>query len=337
MNPNLLHQLYNLSPVALVGIAIFIFLRARQTPLWGEAFRRLARNPSARTAMAVIGIYATIGLAVSVGWYDSATQERRTVIDAIFERKPERTYSAPLAEMTTGEAKPQKIREKHILGTDSIGADVFYRTLKGVRTAFQIGGMTVLIVTPLALLLGLTAGYYGKWRDDVITYIYTVLSSVPGILLQIAMVLVLGKGIIQICLALGITRWVGLCRMVRGETIKHREREYVRSAKALGVTDMVILVRHILPNLLPVVIISTTLGFSNLVLSEAILSYLGVGVPDNVGSWGNMIDAARDELARDPVIWWNLTAATGAITGLALSLNLFGDALRDAVDPRLRS
>jgi peptide/nickel transport system permease protein len=337
MNPNLLHQLYNLSPVALVGIAIFIFLRARQTPLWGEAFRRLARNPSARTALAVIGIYATIGLADSVGWYDAATQERRTVIDAIFERKPERTYSAPLATVTTGEPKPQKIREKHILGTDSIGADVFYRTLKGVRTAFQIGGMTVLIVTPLALLLGLTAGYYGKWRDDVITYIYTVLSSVPGILLQIAMVLVLGKGIIQICLALGITRWVGLCRMVRGETIKHREREYVRSAKALGVTDMVILVRHILPNLLPVVIISTTLGFSNLVLSEAILSYLGVGVPDNVGSWGNMIDAARDELARDPVIWWNLTAATAAITGLALSLNLFGDALRDAVDPRLRS
>ena len=337
MSPTLLHLLYNLSPVALIGVAVLVFLRARQTPLWGEAFRRLARNPSARVAMTVIALYATIGIADSIGWYDSATQERRTVIDAIFERKPERTYSAPLAEMTTGEAKPQKIRDKHILGTDSIGADVFYRTLKGVRTAFQIGGMTVLIVTPLALLLGLTAGYYGKWRDDVITYIYTVLSSVPGILLQIAMVLVLGKGIIQICLALGITRWVGLCRMVRGETIKHREREYVRSAKALGVTDMVILVRHILPNLLPVVIISTTLGFSNLVLSEAILSYLGVGVPDNVGSWGNMIDAARDELARDPVIWWNLTAATGAITGLALSLNLFGDALRDAVDPRLRS
>jgi len=337
MSPTLLHLLYNLSPLALIGVAVVIFLRARQTPLWGEAFRRLARNPSARVAMTVIAIYATIGIADSVGWYDATTQERRTVIDAIFERKPERTYSAPLAEMTTGEAKPQKIREKHILGTDSIGADVFYRTLKGVRTAFQIGGMTVLIVTPLALLLGLTAGYYGKWRDDVITYIYTVLSSVPGILLQIAMVLVLGKGIIQICLALGITRWVGLCRMVRGETIKHREREYVRSAKALGVTDMVILVRHILPNLLPVVIISTTLGFSNLVLSEAILSYLGVGVPDNVGSWGDMIDAARDELARDPVIWWNLTAATGAITGLALSLNLFGDALRDAVDPRLRS
>lgn len=337
MSPTPLHLLYNLSPIALIGVSVVIFLRARQTPLWGEAFRRLSRNPSARVAMTVIAIYATIGIADSVGWYDATTQERRTVIDAIFERKPERTYSAPLAEMTTGEAKPQKIREKHILGTDSIGADVFYRTLKGVRTAFQIGGMTVLIVTPLALLLGLTAGYYGKWRDDVITYIYTVLSSVPGILLQIAMVLVLGKGIIQICLALGITRWVGLCRMVRGETIKHREREYVRSAKALGVTDTVILIRHILPNLLPVVIISTTLGFSNLVLSEAILSYLGVGVPDNVGSWGNMIDAARDELARDPVIWWNLTAATGAITGLALSLNLFGDALRDAVDPRLRS
>ena len=125
--------------------------------------------------------------------------------------------------------------------------------------------------------------------------------------------------------------------MVRGETLKHREREYVRGAKALGVSDVGILIRHILPNLLPVVIISVTLGFSGLILSEAILSYLGVGVDAQTGSWGNMIDGARDELARDPIIWWNLCGAFLGMFGLVLAFNRFGDTLRDAIDPRLRS
>ena len=337
MNPGLLHQLYNAVPIGLIGLALLCYLRAKKTPLWSEAFQRLSRNRNAQVAMAIIAVYGCAGIADSIGWYDKQTQERVTVIDAVFQKPSERTYSAPLATRTTGEPKPQPISVKHILGTDSTGADVLYRTIKGVRTAFMIGGTTIAIVTPLAIFLGLSAGYYGKWRDDIITYVYTVLASVPGILLQIAMVMVLGKGILQICIALGITRWVGLCRLVRGETIKHRDREYVRSAKALGVSNLGILLRHILPNLLPAVIITITIDFSSLVLAEAILSYLGVGVPDNVGSWGNMIDAARDELAREPVIWWNLLSATGAITGLALSLNLFGDALRDAVDPKLRS
>jgi peptide/nickel transport system permease protein len=124
---------------------------------------------------------------------------------------------------------------------------------------------------------------------------------------------------------------------VRGETLKHREREYVRAAKALGVSPMRILARHILPNLLPLVIISITLGFSGLVLAESILSYLGIGVEAGTGSWGNMIDAARLELAREPVVWWNLAAASTALFLIVLAFNLFGDALRDALDPRLRS
>ena len=156
-------------------------------------------------------------------------------------------------------------------------------------------------------------------------------------MLQIALVLVLGKGIWQICVALGAARWVGMCRLVRGETLKHRDREYVRAAKALGVSDFRILIRHILPNLLPVIIISVTLGFSGLALSEAILSYLGIGVDAAMGSWGNMIDSARDELARYPVIWWNLTSASVALFVLVLAFQLLGDALRDAIDPRLRS
>jgi peptide/nickel transport system permease protein len=139
------------------------------------------------------------------------------------------------------------------------------------------------------------------------------------------------------CIALGITSWVGLCRLTRGETLRHRERDYVRAAKALGVSPFRILARHILPNLLPLVIISVTLGFSGLVLYEATLSYLQLGVEPGTGSWGNMIDGSRSELARDPIIWWNLASASTALFLLVLALNLFGDALRDAIDPRLRS
>jgi peptide/nickel transport system permease protein len=139
------------------------------------------------------------------------------------------------------------------------------------------------------------------------------------------------------CVALGVTSWVGLCRLIRGETLKHRDREYVRAARALGVGHARILLRHILPNLLPIVIIQVTLGFSGLVLAEAILSYLQLGVQPGIGSWGNMIDAARLELAREPILWWNLAAASTALFVLVLAFNLFGDALRDAIDPRLRS
>jgi peptide/nickel transport system permease protein len=170
-----------------------------------------------------------------------------------------------------------------------------------------------------------------------VQYTYTVFASIPDILLLIALVLVLGRGLPQICLALGATSWIGLCRLVRGETLKHRDREYVRAAKALGASNGRLLIHHILPNLLPVVMISVVLGFSSFILYEAILSYLGVGVGEDVGSWGNMIDSARTELSRDPVIWWNLVSATVAMFGLVLSLNIFGDALRDAIDPRLRS
>ena len=149
--------------------------------------------------------------------------------------------------------------------------------------------------------------------------------------------LVLGRGLPQLCIALGITSWVGLCRLSRAETLKHRDREYVRAARALGVGHGRILLRHILPNLLPIIIISVTLGFSSLVLSEAILSYLQLGVEAGTGSWGNMIDGARLELAREPIIWWNLLSASTALFILVWAFNVFGDALRDAIDPRLRS
>lgn len=313
----------------LIG-AVLAVRRALRTPLWAEAFRRTRRRPLAVIAALVLALYALVAVGDSYSWGG------RTALDRAFERPVERTYSAPLATRTE-EAAAKPLAARHILGTDGVGNDVLYRTLKGVRTAFLIGGLTTVIVLPIALILGMAAGYFGRVVDDAVQYVYTVLDSIPGILLLIAAMMILGPGVTQLCIALGVTSWVGLCRLVRGETLKQRDREYVLAARALGLGTPRILLRHVLPNLLPTVMISATLGFSQLVLAEAILSYLGVGVPEDVGSWGNMIEAARLELAREPIIWWNLTAASLALFGLVLALNILGDALRDGIDPRLRS
>jgi peptide/nickel transport system permease protein len=152
----------------------------------------------------------------------------------------------------------------------------------------------------------------------------------PGLLLLIALITVLGRGPVQVCVALGVTGWVGLCRLVRGETLKLRELDYVKAARALGVSEARIVFRHVLPNLMHLVVITFVLLFSGLVLSEAVLSWLGIGID---GSWGQMIDQARDELSRDPPITWNLLAASTALFLLILAVNRVGDAVRDVLDP----
>src|SRR5262245_7644281 len=306
--------LQNVLPLVIVMLLVWAVVHARQQPLWAEAYRRLARSPLAMLALGVIYLYGVIAVLDSLQWSDTMTQEPKTVLDRLFVHVPqERTYSAPFATMTTGEPQLHALQGWHLLGTDGNGKDVLYQALKGCRTAMIIGGLTSLLVTPMALLFGMSAGYFGRRVDDAVQYTYTVLSSIPDILLLIALLLVLGRGLDKMCIALGITSWVGLCRLTRGETLRHREREYVRAARALGVSPFCILARHILPNLLPLVIISVTLGFSGLVLYEATLSYLQLGVELGTGSWGNMIDGARSELARDPIIWWNLTAALTAL------------------------
>lgn len=326
----------NLLPCLILALLIYSIARASKTPLWAEAFRRLRGNRIAMASLLVIALYGGVAFLDSIGPTDK-DGNRQTLIDRWFQRPQERYYSAPLATMTTGEPTPHKLKERHLLGTDAIGNDVLYQTLKGCRTAMIIGGMTLLISTPLALLFGMIAGYFGRRVDDSVQFVYTVLDSIPGILLLISILMVLGNGLWQLCVAMGITSWVGLCRLARAETLKHRDREYVRAARALGAGHGRIMFRHILPNLLPIVIITTTLGFSGLVMQEAILSFLQLGVGEGTGSWGNMIDGARLELAREPAIWWSLAAASTAMFILVLAFNLFGDALRDAIDPRLRS
>ncbi len=250
-------------------------------------------------------------------------------------KKPvERSYSPPLATTGVLNRKEFPLQSRHLLGTNILGEDVFYDALKGVRTAFIIGIVPLVIAAFFAIVLGLLAGYYGGWVDDLIQYVYQVLSSIPGILLLIAMLTVMERGLWQLCIALGVTSWVGLCRLIRGETLKVRNMEYVEAARALGASDARLLFRQILPNVMYLVVIEMTLDFSGLVMSEAVLTYIGVGVEPGTGSWGRMILSADRELPNG--IWWNLTGASVLLFLLVLAFNLFADSLRDALDPRLR-
>lgn len=242
----------------------------------------------------------------------------------------------------------------HLFGTDKVGQDVLYLALKGVRTGLVIGALTTLVMLPFAITLGLSAGFFRGWIDDAIQYLYTTLSSVPGVLLIASAVLILqvymdkhadafasiaeraDMRLLFLCIILGMTGWIGLCRLLRGETLKIRELEYVQAATALGVSNRAILFRHILPNVMHIVLIAVVLDFSGLVLAEAVLSYVGIGVDPAMISWGNMINSARLEMAREPVVWWSLSAAFIFMFGLVLSANIFSDGVRDAFDPRLR-
>ena len=207
-------------------------------------------------------------------------------------------------------------------------------TLRACRTALLIGGVTSLFYIPVGALLGIMAGYFRRWVDDAVQYTYSVIIAIPNILLLASIILVFDKGIFKMAIALSITMWIGLCRLIRGETLRQAERPYVAAARALGQSHWNIITRHILPNVMHLVIINFILGFSNLVIIESVLSYLSVGVPIGTPSWGAMIDGARGELSRTPVVWWNLTAATTAMFILVLSLNVFGNALRRAFDPK---
>ena len=241
----------------------------------------------------------------------------------------------------------------HVLGTDKVGQDVLYLSLKSIRTGLVIGTVTTLVTLPLALFLGVAAGYFRGWVDDLIQYIYTVLSSIPSVLLIAAAVLMMQVTIdthpgwfdtaasradlrlVFLCLILGVTSWTGLCRLLRGETLKLREMEYIQAAQSFGVSSLRILSRHIIPNVMHIILISLVMDFSALVLAEAVLSYVGVGVDPSMISFGTMINGARLEMAREPMVWWALAAAFSFMLMLVLAANLFADAVRDAFDPRL--
>jgi peptide/nickel transport system permease protein len=241
----------------------------------------------------------------------------------------------------------------HVLGTDKVGQDVLYQALKSIRTGLVIGTLATMVTLPFALVLGVMAGYFKGWIDDLIQYLYTTLSSIPGVLLIAAAVLMMQVYIenhpalfatteiradvrlLALCVILGVTSWTGLCRLLRGEALKLREMEYIQAAHAFGVSHWRIMMRHITPNVMHIVMIALVMDFSGLVLAEAVLSYVGVGVDPSMISFGTMINSARLEMAREPMVWWSLAAAFVFMLTLVLAANLFADAVRDAFDPRL--
>ena len=242
----------------------------------------------------------------------------------------------------------------HVLGTDKVGQDIFYLAFKSIRTSIVIGTLTTIVLLPVGIALGMMAGYFKGWVDDAIQYIYTTLASIPGILLIAASVLMINVyldrnadmfptaaqradvKLLALCAILGLTSWTGLARLLRGETLKVAELEYVQAAHAFGVASTRVLTRHVLPNISHLVIIILALDFSGFVLAEAVLSYVGVGVDPSTNSFGTMINAARLEMSREPIVWWALATAFVFMLTLVLAANLFADAVRDGFDPRVR-
>lgn len=239
----------------------------------------------------------------------------------------------------------------HIFGTGKIGQDIFYQSIKSIRTALIIGSLTTVLMAPLAIILGISAGYHGGKIDDVVQYVYTTLSSIPGVLLVTASVLsmqtfivthpqyfktlleVSDARLLALCVILGVTSWTSLCRLLRAEALKLRHMDFVLASVLLGRGTFSIFLKHLLPNVMPIVLMALVMDFSFLILAEAVLSYIGAGVSPLTISWGNMINGARLELSREPVVWWPMLAAFVSMFSLVLASNLFADNVREVLDP----
>lgn len=306
-----------------------------------SAFSLLMKNRLSAICLAVVVVYVLLGLLAclppTVTLFGHEVQTLAGKADII---RPQE-YAPPSLQYFPS----------HVFGTDIQGRSVFYRTLAGTRTALLVAVFTSCLSLTIGIILGVVAGYFGGWVDEVVNWLVSTVSSVPWILLVLALSFVLkgldinvagllGDGpvnipqLVIIVLALGLTDWVGICRLIRGEVLKLRALDYVSAGTALGLSKPRILFRHILPNTLHLVIITFTLGAVGYVQAEVALTFLGIGISDKP-SWGRMIDDAKLELLRG--VWWQFAAATISIGILCLALSLLGDALRDVLDPRTRS
>jgi len=299
--------------------------------LWGDAWRRIWRDRSAVACMAVICLF----VAVAIG---------ATVYEVLAERVDRIPTFQQTADASQRDLPPSMKSWKYLLGTDWGGKSVLVKTLLAAKVSLTVGLMANVIAVPLGMILGAVAGYYGGRIDSVIVWLFSTLASIPGIVLLIALkyafkdVSIFGldlSGIHGVYIALGVISWIGTCRLVRAETMKIRELDYVLAARASGARGLTILLRHVIPNVSHLGIISFSLGFIGAIKAEVFLSYLGLGVGVGTPSWGNMISGAREQIYTGK--WWELTAAVGAMFVLVLALNIFGDRLRDALDPRLKT
>jgi ABC-type dipeptide/oligopeptide/nickel transport system permease subunit len=281
-----------------------------------DAARRIYRNRLAMIMFVIIFIYILMALysAFNVGHiFELATNHIEDVNRSFV--PPFQDKSAPL-------------------GTDIFGRNVLYRAVYGSKISMYLGFLTILIQIPIAIIMGDLAGYYGGFIDDAIQYLMSIIYSVPGLIIILAFILLMGPSFLTIALAFALTGWVGLARVIRGAFMQAKEFEYVLAARTLGAKDGRIIFKHILPNVFHYVIISAILTFAGVIMSEVLLAYLGlsiVGVP----TWGTMIADASQEVSAGR--WQNFLGAVPFIWLFILALNLIGDALRDALDPRLRN
>ena len=323
--------------------------------LWADAWRRLRRNGLAMVCLGVIALFAIVAaIGEVVHWryailnasFPKPLEPLQKAIamalraEAVAGKPPpyqqpnlDIQYAPPgWVEYTDGQGKTH--HEFHLMGTDGLGRDVALRLVQGARIAFQVGVITALIAIPLAVALGCLAGFFGGWVDDIIVWLYSTFACMPSLLFVLTISMIAGKGLLGVYLGIGLTTWVHLCRLIRAEVMKHKEQTYVRAARTLGLGPGRIIFRHILPNILHIIIVNFSIRFPTSIETEVIMSFLGIGVQGEP-SWGIMISNARFRLWHG--VWWELTFTTAAIFITVLAFNLFGDALRDALDPRLRS
>ncbi len=280
--------------------------------LWGDALIRLRRDRLAMISLVIIVLFAVVAIAARQGLIASPWD---AVVGDSYETP---TFARGISMW---------------LGADIFGRSVLFKVIHGARVSMSVGLVTSLISVPIGVTLGAIAGYFGGWVDELIVWIYSTLSSIPSIMLLIAIAFVMGKGLTTIYVAIGITSWIGLARVIRGEFLKQKNREYVLAAASLGASHSSRIFKHILPNVFHQVIIFFSLQFQTAIKSEVILSFLGLGVQGQP-SWGVMIDDSKLELARG--VWWQLTGATVGMFFLILAFNILGDSLRDALDPKMK-
>jgi ABC-type dipeptide/oligopeptide/nickel transport system permease subunit len=273
-----------------------------------EALLALWSRPHIRACMIVLALY----LLIAIAGYAHLLPDHEAAVG--------------------GSQDPPSWHPATLLGTDILGRSVLWRVLAGVQTAITIGAATTALAVPFGTALGLAAGYFGGWVDAVINWVYSVVVSVPDILLITAISYAMGKGIESMCVAIAATSWVSIMRLVRGEVLKHKGSDYVLAARSLGAGARRIMFSEILPNVVHVAIVTSSLVLLAAVKGEVILTYLGLGVQDGA-SWGLLIAGASQDLTND--IWGPLAGTVTAMFLLIYSLSAIGDALRDVLDPRL--
>lgn len=277
--------------------------------LWQAAWRRLLRKPAAVASL--IYLLLLIGVAI---------------------------FADHLAPFHYAQQDLEHVRVNpgvagHLLGTDSLGRDILSRMIYGTRVSLSVAGAVVAIQIVVGITLGTVAGYYGGKLDMLIMRLTDIMFAFPDLLLAILIMGIRGPGLTNIFIALGVVYWPGMARLVRGQVLSLKELEFVQAARSLGTSDLRIMLRHLVPNLLSPVIISATLGLAGVILAEASLSFLGIGVRPPYPSWGSMVNDLVGLVYSQPIL---LVAPSLILATTVLACNFLGDGLRDALDPRLK-